>query len=603
MSSTSTDLTADPSADPSANQGINKAVSSLTYQLPTALADTLSQTLALWTKDSLVEKIWQKDATLWTNKDEAQWLDWLHVVADQQKALPEYEQFAKEIKEAGFTDVLLLGMGGSSLAPEVFAITYGSKAGYPRLRILDSTDPQQIRHLDATVDLKKTLFVVSSKSGSTLEPNIYMAHFLSLVKETVGSEAGSHFVAITDPGSKLEVVAKNEKFRRIFHGYPGIGGRYSALSPFGIVPAALIGLDLQTFLGRAQEMTTLCQDTVAQNNPGVLLGTIMGVAAKAGRNKLTIVTSAAIHDFGAWLEQLVAESTGKLGKAIIPVDLEGLSTNTEVYGDDRLFVFIKLKGDTTSFNGLDNTIIEERLAQLAALGHPVVCIELSEKINLADEFFRFEIATAVAGAIIEINPFDQPDVEASKIETRELTDEYEKNGSLPAEKPFFAEGQIKLFSDEVNIAVLDRVASAKTLDGMLKAHLDRLGKGDYFALLNYIEMSQEHVEIAQKIRLNVRDKKHVATCLGFGPRFLHSTGQAYKGGPDTGVVLQVTCEDNDDLAVPGQKYTFGVVKSAQARGDFQVLTSRKRRALRVHISGDLEAGLKQLAAAVEVALG
>jgi len=603
MSSTSTDLTADPSADPSANQGINKTVSSLTYQLPTALADTLSQTLALWTKDSLVEKIWQKDATLWTNKDEAQWLEWLHVVADQQKALPEYEQFAKEIKEAGFTDVLLLGMGGSSLAPEVFAITYGSKAGYPRLRILDSTDPQQIRHLDATVDLKKTLFVVSSKSGSTLEPNIYMAHFLSLVKEAVGSEAGSHFVAITDPGSKLEVVAKNEKFRRIFHGYPGIGGRYSALSPFGIVPAALIGLDLQTFLGRAQEMTTLCQDTVAQNNPGVLLGTIMGVAAKAGRNKLTIVTSAAIHDFGAWLEQLVAESTGKLGKAIIPVDLEGLSTNTEVYGDDRLFVFIKLKGDTTSFNGLDNTIIEERLAQLAALGHPVVCIELSEKINLADEFFRFEIATAVAGAIIEINPFDQPDVEASKIETRELTDEYEKNGSLPAEKPFFAEGQIKLFSDEVNIAVLDRVASAKTLDGMLKAHLDRLGKGDYFALLNYIEMSQEHVELAQKIRLNVRDKKHVATCLGFGPRFLHSTGQAYKGGPDTGVVLQVTCEDSDDLAVPGQKYTFGVVKSAQARGDFQVLTSRKRRALRVHIGGDLEAGLKQLAAAVEVALG
>lgn len=595
MSSTSTDLNADLS--------VNKGVSSLTYQLPVALADTLSQTLALWTKDSLVEKIWQKDATLWTSKDEAQWLDWLHVVADQQKALPDYEQFAIEIKEAGFTDVLLLGMGGSSLAPEVFAITYGSKAGYPRLRILDSTDPQQIRHLDATVDLKKTLFVVSSKSGSTLEPNIYMAHFLSVVKEAVGSEAGAHFIAITDPGSKLEVVAKNEKFRRIFYGYPGIGGRYSALSPFGIVPAALIGLDLKTFLGRAQEMTTLCQDTVAQNNPGVLLGTIMGVAAKAGRNKLTIVTSAAVHDFGAWLEQLVAESTGKLGKAIIPVDLEGLSTNTEVYGDDRLFCFIKLKGDTTSFNGLDNTIIEERLAQLAALGHPLVCLELSEKINLADEFFRFEIATAVAGALLEINPFDQPDVEASKIETRELTDEYEKNGSLPVEKPFFAEGQIKLFSDEVNIAVLDRVASAKTLDGMLKAHLDRLGKGDYFALLNYIEMSQEHVEIAQKIRLSVRDKKHVATCLGFGPRFLHSTGQAYKGGPDTGVVLQVTCEDGDDLAVPGQKYTFGVVKSAQARGDFQVLTSRKRRALRVHISGDLEAGMKQLAAAIELALG
>ncbi len=586
----------------SANASPVSTVSSLTYQLPAAIDEALSQTLSLWTKDSLVEKIWQKDATLWTNKDEAIWLDWLHVVADQQKALAEYEDFAKEVNAAGFTDVLLLGMGGSSLAPEVFAVTYGSKPGYPRLRILDSTDPQQIRHLDATVDLKKTLFVVSSKSGSTLEPNIYMAHFLSMVKESVGSEAGSHFIAITDPGSKLEVVAKKENFRHIFYGYPGIGGRYSALSPFGIVPAALIGLDLQTFLGRAQEMTTLCQETTAQNNPGVLLGAIMGVAAKAGRNKLTIVTSAAVHDFGAWLEQLVAESTGKLGKAIIPVDLEGLSSDTAVYGDDRLFVFIKLKGDTTAFNGLDNTIIEERLAQLVVQGHPVVTIEISDKINLADEFFRFEIATAVAGSIMEINPFDQPDVEASKIETRELTDEYEKNGSLPAEKPFFAEGQIKLFSDEVNIAVLDRVASEKTLPSMLKAHLDRLGKGDYFALLNYIEMSAEHVEIAQKIRLNVRDQKHVATCLGFGPRFLHSTGQAYKGGPDTGVVLQVTCEDSDDLAVPGQKYSFGVVKSAQARGDFQVLTSRKRRALRVHISGNLEEGLHQLAQAVAQAL-
>ncbi len=582
-------------------------VSSLTHQLPAEMMKAVSLSLSTWTEANKVEQIWQKDATVWTNKDEAKWLDWLHVVADQQKALAEYEEFAKEIKEAGFTDVLLLGMGGSSLAPEVFAVTYGSKPGYPRLRILDSTDPQQIRHLDATVDLKKTLFVVSSKSGSTLEPNIYMAHFLALVKESLakdglGEEAGSRFVAITDPGSKLATVAKNENFRRVFWGYPGIGGRYSALSPFGIVPAALIGLDLQTFLARAQQMTVLCQEKNAQNNPGVLLGTIMGVAAKAGRNKLTIVTSAAVHDFGAWLEQLVAESTGKLGKAIIPVDLEGLSANTDVYGDDRLFVFVKLKGDGGTFNGLDNTIIEERLGQLAAKGHPVVTIELSEKIDLADEFFRFEIATAVAGAIIEINPFDQPDVEASKIETRELTDEYEKNGSLPAEKSFFEEGQIQLFSDSVNVAALEKAASDKTLVGMLRAHLGRLGKGDYFALLNYIEMSKEHVETMQKIRLNVRDHKHVATCLGFGPRFLHSTGQAYKGGPDTGVVLQLTCEDSDDLAVPGQKYSFGVVKSAQARGDFQVLTSRKRRALRVHITGNLEAGLKQLSQAVTEAL-
>jgi len=283
------------------------------------------------------------------------------------------------------------------------------------------------------------------------------------------------------------------------------------------------------------------------------------------------------------------------------VDLETLSSDTSVYGDDRLFVFVKLEGDSAKFNGLDNDAIEERLAALEAKGHPVVCITLSDKINLACEFFRFEMATAVAGAIIGINPFDQPDVEASKIETRKLTDEYEKTGSLAIETPFFEEGQIKLFSDEANVAELEKLASEKTLVALLKAHLGRLSKGDYFALLNYIEMNSKHVAIAQKIRLAVRDQKHVATCLGFGPRFLHSTGQAYKGGPATGVVLQVTCEDLNDLPVPGAKYSFGIVKAAQARGDFQVLTSRKRRALRVHIGGNLESGLKQLAEAIEEA--
>lgn len=577
-------------------------VNNLSHKLPQSLTDSVAKTLSAWTAEGNVAKIWQKDATLWTNKDEAKWLEWLDVVATQQKALPEYQAFAEEIKAAGFTDILLLGMGGSSLAPEVFAITYGSKPGYPRLRILDSTDPQQIRNLDATVDLKKTLFIVSSKSGSTLEPNIYMAHFLSMVKQAVGEKAGSQFVAITDPGSKLETVAKADGFRRIFTGFPGIGGRYSALSPFGVVPATLTGLDMQTFLGLAQEMTVQCSDSNAEKNPGVLLGAIMGEAARAGRDKLTIVTSPAIHDFGAWLEQLVAESTGKEGKAIIPVDLETLSTDTTVYGDDRLFVYVKLEGDTGKFNGLDNAAIEERLDALNAKGHPVVQITLQNKIDLACEFFRFEIATAVAGAITGINPFDQPDVEASKIETRTLTDEYEKTGTLPSEKPFFEDGQFQLFSDESNASALQKASADKTISGMLKAHFDRLGKGDYFAFLNYIEMSEKHVEATQKIRLLVRDKKHVATCLGFGPRFLHSTGQAYKGGPNTGVVLQLTCEDAQDLAVPGQKYSFGVVKAAQARGDFEVLTDRKRRALRLHITGSLEAGLKALGEAVTKAL-
>ncbi len=584
------------------NTTSSSPINALSRQLPAALATAVSEILSNWTSSNKVQKIWQKDAALWTNKDEAKWLEWLNVVADQQKSLADYEAFALEIKDAGFTDVLLLGMGGSSLAPEVFAVTYGSQPGFPRLRILDSTDPQQIRDLDATVDAKKTLFVVSSKSGSTLEPNIYMAHFLAMVKQAVGEDkAGSHFVAITDPDSKLAAVAKSENFRRVFLGYPGIGGRYSALSPFGIVPAALIGLDLKTFLAQAQEMAEQCQSN-DDENPGLVLGAIMGAAAQAGRNKLTIVTSPAIHDFGAWLEQLVAESTGKEGKAIIPVDLETLSTDTGVYGDDRLFVFIKLEGDKGTFNGLDNAAIEERLQAMEAKGHPVVCITLVDKINLAREFFRFEIATAVAGAVMGINPFDQPDVEASKIKTRELTDEYELSGSLPAEKAFFEEGQIKLFSDQTNIDALKKSGATDTLMGLLKAHLARLSKGDYFALLNYIEMNKAHVEIAQQIRLSVRDKKHVATCLGFGPRFLHSTGQAYKGGPDSGVVLQVTCDDKQDLAVPGQKYSFGIVKAAQARGDFDVLVSRKRRALRAHITGNLQTGLKQLSDAISQAI-
>lgn len=570
----------------------------LTYKLPPTISSRLEETLKSWS-GSKIEKLWARDASLWTGKDEAKWLDWLNLAEEQLKALPEYQGFAREVKEAGFTDVLLLGMGGSSLAPEVFSITYGSAAGYPRLRILDSTDPQQIRHLDATVNVEKTLFVVSSKSGSTLEPNIYMAHFLAMAKEKLGGKASSHFVAITDPGSKLETYARAENFRRIFHGYPGVGGRYSALSPFGVVPAALIGLDLSNFLGAAQRMTLDCKETTADKNPGVLLGAIMGSAALAGHDKLTIVTSPAIHDFGAWLEQLVAESTGKEGKAIIPVDLEHLGDNS-VYGADRLFVFVKLEGDKSSFNGVDNAAIEKKLNELAAHNHPVVTITLADKINLAGEFYRFEIATAVAGAVIGINPFDQPDVEASKIETKELTASYEKNGSLPAEAPFYEEGLIKLFSDADNAAALK--AKGDNLVAMLKAHFDRLGKDDYFALLAYIEMNQEHVAAAQEMRHLLRDKKHVATCLGFGPRFLHSTGQAYKGGPNSGVFLQVTCEDANDLAVPEQKYSFGIVKQAQARGDFQVLTTRKRRALRVHLGKDLAAGLKQLHEAVVKAL-
>jgi transaldolase/glucose-6-phosphate isomerase len=416
------------------------------------------------------------------------------------------------------------------------------------------------------------------------------------VKQVLGAEkAGSRFIAITDPGSKMQQVAEGDHFRHVFFGLPSIGGRYSALSNFGMVPAAAVGLDLKKFLDRTREMVEACAAAVPlQDNPGAVLGIILGTAAKNGRDKVTIVASPAISDLGAWLEQLLAESTGKQGHGIIPVDREAL-TSPEFYGDDRVFAYLRL----------DSAADAQQDAKVAALeqaGHPVVRISLGDTYDVGQEFFRWEIATAVAGSIIGINAFNQPDVEASKIATRNLTSEYEKTGSLPAEKPILEDGGIKLFTDPKNADALASTAKEKSLTGYLKAHLGRISDGDYFALLAYVEMTSEHEARLQELRLAVRDRKHVATCLGFGPRFLHSTGQAYKGGPNSGVFLQITCGDAADLPVPEQKYTFGIVKAAQARGDFQVLAERGRRALRVHLGSDLKAGLAKLLEAFRQAL-
>jgi hypothetical protein len=413
----------------------------------------------------------------------------------------------------------------------------------------------------------------------------------------VGADkAGTHFIAITDPGSKMQKVAEGDRFRHVFFGRPSIGGRYSALSHFGMVPAAVIGLDTKKFLDRAQEMVRACGPSASvEENPGATLGIILGTAARSGRDKVTIITSPEISDLGAWLEQLLAESTGKVGKGIIPVGREELAA-PEVYGKDRVFAYIHTESGADAAQ-------EAKLAALEKAGHPVVRISMADIYDLGAEFFRWEIATAVAGSIIGINAFNQPDVEASKIATRNLTSEYEKTGSLPAEKPVLEDGGIKLFTDEKNAADLAQAAGEdKSLAGYLKAHLGRIGAGDYFALLGFIQMNAEHEKSLQAIRHAVRDKKHVATCLGFGPRFLHSTGQAYKGGPNSGVFLQVTCDDALELPVPEQKYTFGVVKAAQARGDFQVLAERGRRALRVHLH-DVDAGLVTLSDAVKKALG
>jgi transaldolase / glucose-6-phosphate isomerase len=581
----------------SSKSGNTPQVSHQTYALPADLKTAVDRGIDDWRANGKVRRLWQHDASLWTGTDEANWLGWLGITDDQISHNDNLRKVADDAKAGGFSDILLLGMGGSSLCPEVLQMTYGKTAGYPQLHVLDSTDPAQVKAFENKIDLAKTLFIVSSKSGSTLEPNIFKQYFFERVKQTIGADkAGSRFIAITDPGSKMQHVAEGDHFRHIFYGLPTIGGRYSALSNFGMVPAAAMGLDTKKFLNRTEEMVQACASCVPlEENPGVVLGIILGSAAKAGRDKITIVTSPGISDLGAWLEQLIAESTGKQGKGIIPVDREDLG-GPEVYGNDRIFAYLRLEGAPDAQQ-------DAKVAAIEKAGHPVVRIAVVDTYDLGQEFFRWEIATAVAGSIIGINAFNQPDVEASKIATRNLTSEYEKTGSLPAEKPVLEDKGIKLFTDEKNAAELAKaVGSDKTLVGYLRAHLSRIKAGDYFAVLGYIQMNEAHEKALSGIRMNVRDTKHVATCLGFGPRFLHSTGQAYKGGPNSGVFLQITCDDAVDLPVPDQKYTFGVVKAAQARGDFQVLAERGRRALRVHLGADLKAGLATLAAAVKQAI-
>jgi len=569
------------------------SLNKFTYKLPPALSSAVDYSLTDWKNNNKVARLWKKDASLWSGADESNWLGWLNITQEQIANLATFRKLAQEVKKAKFRHVLLLGMGGSSLCPEVLRLTFGKIPGFPELHVLDSTDPAQIRALERKLDLRKTLCIVSSKSGSTLEPNIFKQYFFERIKAKVGPErVGSHFIAVTDPGSKMQQVAETDHFRNIFAGVPSIGGRYSALSNFGIVPGASMGLDIAKFLKSTQEMVKACgSGSAADLNPGVVLGMILGVAANHGRDKLTIITSPGIFDLGAWLEQLIAESTGKIGKGIIPVDREKL-VKPAAYGNDRVFAYLRLSIET-------NKAQEAAVNALERAGHPVVRIVLANKYDLGQEFFRWEIATAVAGSILGINPFNQPDVEASKIETRKLTTEYEANGKLPPEAPFFEAGSIKLFAGEKNAAALK---NGGKLADVLRVHLSRIGPGDYFAVLGYVTMNPQNERALQGIRHQVRDAKRVATCLGFGPRFLHSTGQAYKGGPNSGVFLQITCDDAVDLPVPGQKYTFGVVKAAQARGDFAVLAERGRRALRVHLGKNVQGDLAKLAKAVQQAL-
>jgi len=558
-------------------------------RLPRPLADALAAQLTAWDAEDRTRRLWARDAALWTGSDEGRWLGWLDAPERGLAGVDALLRLQEDVRRESPSHVLLLGMGGSSLCPEVLASTFGRSAGFPELVVLDSTDPAQVRGAEERVDLARTIVVVASKSGGTLEPNILMAYFLERVRGAVGAPAAAaRFIAVTDPGSSLERQARELGFRAVHHGEPSIGGRFSALSAFGLVPAALAGLDLRRLLAAAQGMAGACAPgRPARDNPGVVLGAALALAAREGRDKLTLVASPGIDALGAWIEQLVAESTGKRGQGIIPVDRERLGPPA-AYGADRLLAYLRL--DEASEPAQDAA-----LDALERAGQPVLRLHVPTRYDVGAEFFRWELATAVAGSILGLHPFDQPDVEASKVATRALTGEYEAAGRLPEETPLLAAGGIRLFAAPAYERVLAAAAGpARTPAAYLRAHLGHLRRGDYVALLAYVAMTPLHEELLQRTRHRLRDARQVATCLGFGPRFLHSTGQAYKGGPDSGVFLQVTCDDAHDLPVPGQRYTFGVVKAAQARGDLAVLAERGRRCLRVHVGKDVEAGLTAL---------
>jgi transaldolase / glucose-6-phosphate isomerase len=570
--------------------GIDRQALALGSDIGKAVATATEE----WRASAKIRRLWQHDKSIWTGTDEDKWLGWLDSAAAADIA--DYEDYARKVKGQNFSDAVVLGMGGSSLGPEVLAETFAKKPGFPKLHVLDSTDPTQVRSLRESIDIAHTLFIVSSKSGGTTEPNVMKDFFFAEVSRAIGAaKAGHRFIAVTDPGSSLEKVAAKQGFARIFHGDPSIGGRYSVLSPFGLVPAATAGIDVRALIRHALSMVRSCgPDVPPHENPGVQLGLAMGLAGLDGRDKVTIVSSKKIADFGAWAEQLIAESTGKEGKGLIPIDGEPLG-DPAVYGNDRFFIDIRTEGENDAAH-------DDKLAALEKAGHPVVRVVMKSIDHIGQEFFRFEIATAVAGSVLGINPFNQPDVEDAKLKTRELTAAFEKSGKLPPEKPVISTAQADLYTDDNNATALRKAGADGDLGSWLKAHFARVHPDDYVALLAYIARDHAHIDSLQRMRLEVRDARDVATCAEFGPRFLHSTGQAYKGGPDSGVFLQITADDAKDLAVPGQKASFGVIKAAQARGDFDVLTERGRRALRVHLKGDLEAGLKMLDSAIQNAL-
>ena len=569
---------------------INPQDEFLPPRLEVAVRDLTEQ----WAASDNLGRLWRGDATLWTSADEGDWLGWLTIATELAAATERLEELASDVR-GRFTDAVLLGMGGSSLCPEVLRECFGRVEGFPDFRILDSTDPQQIQDCIGSIQIESTLFLSASKSGSTLETSLLTEFFFGLVSRRIGAvRAGSRFVAITDPGSRLGAVARKRAFWRVSHGKPSIGGRYSALSNFGMVPAAAMGLDVPRILKGASAMQAECRPaSPVEANPGLRLGLALGAAAVAGRDKLCLSCSPGIAPLGAWVEQLIAESTGKLGRGILPVD--GASLRPSDHGDDCIFASVQLASEGGS-------VQKSALDELRAAGHPVIRVRVRDMASLGQEFFRWEFATAVAGAVLGINPFDQPDVESSKAATREVAEAYEARGSLPIGQPWLRTEWAALHASPALLSAASPTDAPSSVPAALQELVASLRKGDYFALLAYVNRTPETVALAERIRSRVARHSRVAATCGFGPRFLHSTGQMHKGGPNTGVFLQIGGVAGPQLAAPGRDLDFGTVKEAQALGDFAVLCRLGRRALRLDTGGNAVQALRRLDAAVEQAL-
>jgi glucose-6-phosphate isomerase len=550
-----------------------------------SLQARVASRLAAWDRDKVADRLWSKDGALWHASGKppealARWMGWLDMPVVMAGRVGELRHLADGIAADGYHRAAVLGMGGSSLAPELFSRVFEAGEGAAELRILDSTHPDAVRGFREWATAARTVFCVSSKSGGTTEPNAFHAAMAAVAPAL-------DFLAITDPGTSLADLARAQEFRGIVEAPPDVGGRYSALTVFGLVPAALHGVDLATLLARAGAMADACRAT-ASENPGLQLGAFMGEAARAGRDKLTVITSPRLAPFGDWVEQLVAESTGKQGTGIVPVVGEAPGS-VDAYGADRCFVFVSLEAEAHPAHAA----LAEKLRDA---GHPVEAFTLADVTDLGGEFLRWEIATAAAGIVLGIDPFDQPNVQESKDATKALLAAFARDGALPSPAPVVSGDGLAVYADPD--AIGDTPVS---VDGAVRQLLSLVSPGDYLALLAYLPRDPDLQARLEALRTELRDRLGVATTLGFGPRFLHSTGQLHKGGPPSGVFLQVTAEPHKDLPIPGWAETFGTLVAAQALGDLASLQKRRRRVIRVHLS-DPERGLGRLEGMIREAM-